>query len=569
MSFGVKINVILGLGLAVVALVEVFAYRSIDVLVSTERLEGKVLADLGHLESVIGSVLRAEAAQRKFLITADPEDRAAYRGARDEASQELGQLRNEVIDPNQRRRLRELDALAADFLSDLDRDIERRARGPGAGAALLTLDQEVSRLSARIRRLAEEIKQQEIRSLRTHRSDTEFSAGVSSFLIFWGTALGGTLLVWAMVVIRRHQLLGRAAEEALKAGEAQLRLITDAVPALIAYVDRGGRLIFNNRAFERWFGRPAEEFHGRALPELLGASNWRTVEPRITEALAGREVNFDFAFLRKGRRAIDVAVHLVPRRSPGGEVVGYYSLATDISALKEVDRLKNEFVSTVSHELRTPLTSIRGSLGLVASGVTGALPEKARQLVQIATENCDRLVRLVNDILDTEKMLSGRMVMSLQEVDLADLVARSIRENEAFAGTLGVRVVLNASAAGARVQADPDRVVQVVTNLLSNASKFSPNGAVIEVRLERLGTTARVSVSDRGPGVPLEFRMHLFEPFTQLEASHVRKAGGTGLGLSICKGIVERLGGTIGFAPREGGGSTFHFELPLAGGAPA
>ena len=566
-SFGVKINVILGFGLALVALVEVFAYRSIDVLVTTERLEGVVLADLGRLEAVIGSMLRAEAAQRQFLITADPEDQAAYREARAEAAQELGYLRNEIVDPLQRRRLRELDALAADFLGALDRDIERRARGRGAGAAVLTLDRQAPKLGVKIRGLAEEIKQEEIRELRSHRADTEYSAGVSSFLISWGTALGGTLLVWAMVVIRRHQIIGRTAQEALKAGQEQLRLLTDAVPALIAYVDRSGRLIFNNRAFERWFGRPVEEFRGRALPDLLGARNWSVVEPHIGEALAGKEVTFDFTFIRRNGRGLDVAVHLVPRRSAAGEVVGYYSLVTDISALKEVDRLKNEFVSTVSHELRTPLTSIRGSLGLIAGGVTGVLPEKAQQLVQVASDNCDRLVRLVNDILDTEKMLSGRMTMSLQAVDLGDLVARSIRESEVFAGALGVRLELRASTAEMRVRADPDRLVQVLTNLLSNASKFSPSGAVVDVHLEKVENSARVSVSDRGPGVPVEFRTRLFEPFTQLEASHVRKAGGTGLGLSICKGIVEQLGGTIGFTPRDGGGSVFRFELPLAAGA--
>jgi PAS domain S-box-containing protein len=563
-SFGVKINVILGLGLAVVALVQIFAYRSIDVLVSAGRLEGKVLADLGRLEAVIGGVLRAEAAQRKFLVTADRRDLTEYRDARTGAGLRLDQLRNEMKDPLQRRRLRELDTLAADLLQSLDRDIEQRNRGGAANAAVLALDQETARLGARIHGLADEIRQHEIRSLRMRRADTEYSAGISSFLVSWGTAFGAALLVWAMVVIRRHQLGRRAAEDALMASEAQLRLITDTVPALIAYVERNGRLTFNNRAFERWFGRPAEEFRGLELPELLGRPNWRAVEPQIAEVLAGREVSFDFTFLRKNERGIDVAVHLVPRRSGAGEVVGYYALVTDISALKEVDRLKNEFVSTVSHELRTPLTSIRASLGLIAGGVTGLLPDKARELLQIATENCDRLVRLVNDILDTEKMLSGRIAMSLQDVDLKDLVARSIRENEAFATARGVRVEFEPSAPETRVHADPDRIVQVVTNLLSNASKFSPSEAVVDVRLENVGKAARLNVSDRGPGVPAEFQARLFEPFAQLDASHLHGAGGTGLGLSICKGIVERLGGKIGFTPREGGGSTFYFELPLA-----
>ena len=236
---------------------------------------------------------------------------------------------------------------------------------------------------------------------------------------------------------------------------------------------------------------------------------------------------------------------------------------TDITALKEVERLKSEFVTTVSHELRTPLTSIRGTLGLLAGGVTGAIPEKARELILIARDNCERLVRLVNDILDSDKMLSGSMQFAQESVDLGGLIERVARENESFAGNLGVHIRVTPLAKKLEVRADPDRLAQVLTNLLSNACKFSPRAGVVEVNVEVLDAAVRIGVSDRGPGIPEVHRERLFERFFQVDASQLRRTGGTGLGLHICKGIIETLGGKIGFLPRDGGGSTFYFELPL------
>jgi signal transduction histidine kinase len=279
--------------------------------------------------------------------------------------------------------------------------------------------------------------------------------------------------------------------------------------------------------------------------------------------LDGKAARCDFALEGPDGRMIDVSTELVPRRGDAGEIPGYYVLATDISALKEVDRLKSEFVTTVSHELRTPLTSIRGSLGLLAGGVTGPLSDKAKQLVNIATENCGRLVRLVTDILDSEKMLAGKMDMTIETLDIDELVARSMRENDGFAATHGVKLAFDNAAPGTRVNADRDRLVQVITNLLSNAIKFSPQGGTVDVDVRRERDTVRVTVADRGPGVPFEFQSRLFERFAQLDSFDSRRRGGTGLGLSICQGIIERLNGSIAYSPRSGGGSEFYFELPV------
>ncbi|MBM3348032.1 MAG: hypothetical protein FJY55_16310 [Betaproteobacteria bacterium] len=318
--------------------------------------------------------------------------------------------------------------------------------------------------------------------------------------------------------------------------------------------------------------------HGFTLRNLLEDETYDHIEPHITQVLAGRDVQFDFSFDapppagaggnatgERGRAArADLSAQLVPRIDAVGRVQGFYVLVTDITALKEVDRLKNELVSTVGHELRTPLTSIRGSLGLLAAGVIGALPEKASQLVKIAVENFERLVRLVNDILDSEKMAAGRMEMKLQVLDLGALVGRSICDNEGFAAAHGASVRFDPDPGALQVRADEDRLMQVVTNLLSNACKYSAPGGRVEVALARRGKAVRITVSDKGPGVAPAFRARLFERFAHSDSSDARRAGGTGLGLAICRGIVEKLGGSIDYEPRVGGGSSFYFELPLA-----
>ena len=229
---------------------------------------------------------------------------------------------------------------------------------------------------------------------------------------------------------------------------------------------------------------------------------------------------------------------------------------------RRLEALKNDFLSVVSHELRTPLTSIYGSLNLLATGVVGELPAPARQLVEVAYRNSQRLARLVDDILDLQKIESGAMAFHLRPVELRPLLEQAVEANQAYAQRLGVELVLEETPATALVYADPDRLIQVMTNLLSNAAKFSPAGQAVRVAAARQDGTLVVAISDRGPGIPDEFRGRIFERFAQADVSSTREKGGTGLGLSITKAIVERLGGTIGFETRLGAGTTFHFELP-------
>jgi len=221
----------------------------------------------------------------------------------------------------------------------------------------------------------------------------------------------------------------------------------------------------------------------------------------------------------------------------------------------------------VSHELRTPLTSLRGSLGLLTLGVLGELPGPAREVVSIAERNTTRLVSLINDILDLERIQAGQLALDQRPTPLA-AVLRSARETvDALAGQH--EIAIEVPDADDLVLGDHDRLVQVAVNLLSNAIKFSPPGSPVLVEARREGHMVRVSVSDRGRGVPATLREAIFEPFRQVESNDARLKGGSGLGLSICRAIVEQHGGTIGVEAHDGPGATFWFTLPAAESVPA
>jgi signal transduction histidine kinase len=235
----------------------------------------------------------------------------------------------------------------------------------------------------------------------------------------------------------------------------------------------------------------------------------------------------------------------------------------DISERKQVERLKDEFVSTVNHELRTPLTSIAGSLGLLGGGAAGQLPPAAHRLIAIAHANCQRLIRLINDMLDVEKIQSGKLRFDMVAQNLPEVVRRSVEAVGGYALGLGVQVEVFVEADDIAVSADCDRLVQVATNLLSNALKFSARGGSVHISVSRVGPLARVSVRDTGPGIPAEFRARIFTKFAQADSSDTRQKGGTGLGLVIAKEIVEHHGGCLWFESEVGKGACFFVDLPL------
>ena len=347
--------------------------------------------------------------------------------------------------------------------------------------------------------------------------------------------------------------------------EEKFRLAVEACPNGMVMTDGDGRITLINAETERLFGFKREELIGKGI-EILVPDRLRdrhhyhrdkyVLYPQIRRIGERREL---IAKRRDGSE-FPVEIALNPIRS--GDDLLVLSVIFDLSDRKRIERLKDEFVATVSHELRTPLTSIAGSLGLLAGGAGGALPAAAAHLIEIAHNNSQRLVRLINDILDVEKIESGQTAFKFKRLATRPLIEQVIDASRGYADGFQVQIRLDGAGATGEVYADPDRLAQVITNLLSNAIKFSPQHGEVLVTIEQSEKTVRIAVRDHGKGIPHEFRPRIFERFAQADGSDARRKGESGLGLSIVRQIMTRLGGTVGFDDASGGGTIFHIDLP-------
>jgi signal transduction histidine kinase len=295
------------------------------------------------------------------------------------------------------------------------------------------------------------------------------------------------------------------------------------------------------------------------LPELQPEFDRQWAHLRATrEPLAGLRIRSP----RRDGLQVVCEWTVTPLVNPEGTVIAVIAQGRDVTRQLEAERMKKEFTSTLSHELRTPLTSIIGSLQLINSGVLGDLEQDVAELTAVAERNGTRLLDLINDLLDIEKIESGKLTLVHEVFKLGELVREAIVLNKAFGERFKVRFDLQAGGADAAVHADRKRLLQVMTNLLSNAAKFSPEGGSVELTVEETWTMLRVGVHDRGPGIPDAFRTRIFGRFAQADSTTARQKSGTGLGLAISKRLIEMMQGRIGFELRKGGGTTFWFELP-------
>jgi PAS domain S-box-containing protein len=350
-----------------------------------------------------------------------------------------------------------------------------------------------------------------------------------------------------------------------------VNIIETAQDAFIS-VDLDGRITDWNSAAQAMLGWSRQEAVGRLLDELAIAERHRAASrlalQRFRDSgeldLLGRRV--ERTLVR--RDGVEITAEMTVGLVGTGEGVFFSVFLHDVSERKEVERMKNEFVATVSHELRTPLTAISASLSLLADGMAGELPPDAQGLVGVANASSERLVRLIGDVLDIQKMEAGQMDYRFENLALLPVVEAAVAAMDSFAAQAGVRLAFEAGecAAGLHADIDRDRITQVLTNLLSNAIKFSHDAGEVLTFLDGDADRLRITVADHGAGIPAAFRERIFQRFAQADGADSRRNGGTGLGLSICKTIVEEHGGRIWFESEEGKGTSFFVELPALPG---
>lgn len=348
-------------------------------------------------------------------------------------------------------------------------------------------------------------------------------------------------------------------EKALQESEEKYRLIFDSAPLGVVHYDNAGYITNFNEQFTYIIGEDKDSFDHFSL---LNDTQDMNLRQAILKTFRGKHGQFEGkARSLCGDKDNDIRLYCRGIKNDEDEIIGGVAIMEDITEEKKVERLKSEFVSTVSHELRTPLTAIRGAVGLLNEGVAGKLSKEARKLTEISEVNTNRLLMLIDDILDISKIELGELSFDFRLLDVRWFLEEVVRVMETYAKQHNVKLVLKRYCSDVFVNADHDRLMQVMYNLISNAVKFSPTNAKVTISLACPDVGVRISVSDSGPGIPEEFQEIVFDRFTQHDSSDSRRTGGTGLGLNIAKALVEKHNGKLGFKTGAEG-TTFYFILP-------
>jgi PAS domain S-box-containing protein len=353
------------------------------------------------------------------------------------------------------------------------------------------------------------------------------------------------------------------AERALKESEETFRTAIEDASIGMALVATDGHLLKVNKALCDLLGYTEAELLRLDFVSMTHTDDVAETVEYGARALAGefKTYQLERRFYRKTGRIVWTLFNVSLVRRANGEPNYFIAQIQDISERKEVERIKNEFISVVSHELRTPLTSVRGSLGLLAGAMSSEMSEGAKKLVNIAQRNAERLILLINDMLDMDKIASGQMRFEYTTEAVPHLIKQAVESNQPYGDKLSVCFRALPLDQELKIHVDPERLLQALSNLLCNAAKFSNPGDTVEVAAEQAGETVRILVMDHGTGIPEEFRSHIFSKFSQADSSGTRTKGGSGLGLYISKQIVEHMGGRIGYETEHGVGSTFWVEF--------
>lgn len=415
--------------------------------------------------------------------------------------------------------------------------------------------------------------------LHTQTNLDLYMQGVSSWLNF--------LLTAVMMVFILHRAVQAQQQKLMAVTQHQYRQWLDDLPLALEVVDLEQKVYYQNHAVRRLFGQDSQA----AVPQTSESqtSESQTGEPQArvpmqllahlrdkstgkplrasqlpaATALRGENCFIDAATLQTSQGETVVRCWGWPGYAENGGIGYGITVFEDISHQALAEQYKNEFIANVSHELRTPLTAIRGSIGLMLGGVFGDMPKKAEDMARICQHNSERLLFLVNDLLDLQKIEQGKLEITPVPVDASPLLRSCVQNLQSYAQEFGSKIVLNDQAPHAVVNLDPDRLQQVLTNLLSNAVKFSPKNSVVMLWARTETHQLVIGVQDQGPGIPEALHRRIFEPFTRLGQPDSQVQPGSGLGLSISKKLVQYMGGQISFSSQEGIGTTFELRFPL------
>lgn len=519
------------------------------------------------LQGVLARHQDIELGQRGFVITGDPAFLAPYRSAESRIDANFELFEKLAGGEGQDPLIAKLRATSIEKRRFVERTIALVEAGRRDEAIALIASGEGKRSMDRLRLLIGEISDAERKTLaeRTAIADSaRAELRQRSFALQVGLIL--MLTISALLIARSQWARNRAHRRARDLAARQEAIFDSAKDGMIV-LNPSGSVESLNPAAAAMFGIAPDALLRRDIGALFEVAPDRgQIETFLRRLKANRRETYGQIQEFVGRRQDGTTFPLEVSVSPVylADATLFLAVIRDIGERREIEQMKGEFVATVSHELRTPLTSIAGALGLISGGAAGELPAKAARLIDIAHSNAARLVRLINDILDIEKIEAGRMQFDVRPLALHTLLDAAAHQTAGFASEYGVTVEIEPVPPDAAVLADEDRLMQVITNLLSNAIKFSRRGGAVTMRVAPLDRRFRISVVDRGEGIPEAFRSRIFGKFAQADASDSRAKGGSGLGLSIVREIVVRLGGSVSFESVEGAGSIFHIDLPAA-----
>lgn len=602
---------IVGFGLAITAVIlnGWLSYQNINTLVANEQKEANSQLILNQLEQILSTIKDAALGQRSYLLTKDNRYLVSYQAAVTDINHHVASLQQGVEDSTQQRQLRQLQHQVNNKLNALQNIVpwQQQDLSPAIQPDLLAQGQ---RILTELQQIVTEMKTREKNTLaqQVKASQVSFQQAITVFFLVALLNLG--LLALLYYVMRRnfltnqqvqmalhqakadleqrvsertaelsqinHQLQieldeRRQVQEALRISQARFVGILDIAGDAIISIDGNQRITLFNQGAEKIFGYSAQEAIGQSLDLLIPPRFVQTHRQHINEFSRGsaqsRCMGERQEVLGQRKDGTEFPAEASISKLKLEEEVTFTVILRDITDRKQVEQMKNEFVSIVSHELRTPLASIHGALGMLASGLLKTDSEQGKRLLEIAVNSTDRLVCLINDILDIEWIESDRAKMERTVCDLADLIKKAVDRVQSLADK--VNVTLSISYPPIQLWVDPDRIVQMLVNLLSNAIKFSSAGNTVwlDVMDRSVGSpqdsTILVSVRDQGRGIPVDKLDSIFERFQQVDSSDSRNHDGTGLGLAICRSIVQQHHGQIWVDSVLGKGSTFYFTLPI------